>query len=98
MSSTRKLQHFNTYILELGWLGECMLFLLAWVVTGSACALVYRVMTHTRIHFQAAAGGGMAAGLRRGLRARGGHTAAVSGSMNRRESCVSGVGIRFFNK
>jgi YihY family inner membrane protein len=63
LSSTRKLQHFNTYILELGWLGECMLFLLAWVVTGSACALVYRVMTHTRVHFQAAAGGGMAAGF-----------------------------------
>ena len=63
LSSSSTLHHFTIFILGMGWLGRCLLFVLAWLITGSACALVYRIMTNTRVTIRAAAAGGLAAGL-----------------------------------
>lgn len=63
LSSGSTAGHFMNYILEFGRLGNILIFILAWCITGSACALVYRIMTNTRVSFKAAAGGGMTAGF-----------------------------------
>jgi len=44
LSSGSTAGHFMNYILEFGRLGNILIFILAWCITGSACALVYRIM------------------------------------------------------
>ena len=63
LSSSSTLQDFSVFISGMRWFGKVLLFAFSWVITGSACALVYRIMTNTRVTLRAAAAGGLSAGL-----------------------------------
>ncbi len=63
LSSSSFLQDFTLYISGMRWFGKFLLFIFSWMITGSACALVYRIMTNTRVTLKAAVAGGLSAGL-----------------------------------
>jgi len=63
LSSSATLLRFSNYFQKFGPFGALFLFLLSWVFTGASCALIYRIMTNTRMTFKAASCGGLTAGL-----------------------------------
>ena len=63
LSTHTTLEGISGYFKELGSIGALMVFLLSWVFTGASCALIYRIMTNTRMTFKAAVCGGLTAGL-----------------------------------
>lgn len=63
LSSSSTLQEFTLYLAGMRWFGKILLFVFSWVITGSACALIYRIMTNTRVTLKASICGGMTAGL-----------------------------------
>jgi membrane protein len=63
VSSSSTLQDLTVFLSDMRWFGKFLLFVFAWVITGSACALIYRIMTNTRVTWRAAMAGGLSAGL-----------------------------------
>ena len=63
LSSSSTLQDLTVFLSGMRWIGKILLFVIAWAITGSACALIYRIMTNTRVTFKASLAGGLSAGL-----------------------------------
>lgn len=63
LSSSAMLLRFSNYFQKFGKFEALALFLLSWIFTGASCALIYRIMTNTRMTFKAASCGGLTAGL-----------------------------------
>ena len=63
LSSSSILQDFTIFLSGMAWFGKIFLFIIAWVITGSACALIYRIMTNTKVNLRASFAGGLSAGL-----------------------------------
>ena len=63
LSTSNTLKGFSDYFQKFGAFGTLFLFLTSWFFTGASCALIYRIMTNTRMTFKAASCGGLTAGL-----------------------------------
>ena len=63
LSTSNTLKGFSDYFQKFGTFGTLSLFFSSWFFTGASCALIYRIMTNTRMTFKAASCGGLTAGL-----------------------------------